>query len=122
MEPSQARARLLAERAEVEQLLGETTSAARQDQTAEQEVGDAADAAQPLAAEGMDDAVADSLRGRLATLDRALQRLEVGSYGRSIQSGLPISADRLEADPAAELTIEEAERAADEPVQRLRGN
>ena len=30
------------------------------------------------------------------------------SEGRSVRSGLPIPDDRLEADPAAELTIEEA--------------
>jgi DnaK suppressor protein len=56
----------------------------------------------------MDDAIADSLRDRLATLDRALKRLDDGTYGRSVRSGLPIPDDRLEADPAAELTIEEA--------------
>jgi DnaK suppressor protein len=67
-----------------------------------------ADPAQPLAAQGIDDAVAASLRDRLAALDRALRRLDDGSYGRSVRSGLPIPADRLDADPAAELTVEEA--------------
>jgi RNA polymerase-binding transcription factor DksA len=66
------------------------------------------DAAQPLTEEGIDDAVADSMRERLATIDRALRRLDDGTYGRSVRSGLPIPDDRLEADPAAELTIEEA--------------
>ncbi len=56
----------------------------------------------------MDDAIAESLRDRLAKLDRALKRLDDGSYGRSVRSGAPIPDDRLEADPAAELTIEEA--------------
>ena len=41
-------------------------------------------------------------------LDRALKRLDDGSCGRSVRSGVPIPAERLEADPAAELTIEEA--------------
>ena len=50
----------------------------------------------------------DELRTRLAALDRALKRLDDGSYGRSVRSGLPISDERLAADPAAELTIEEA--------------
>jgi DnaK suppressor protein len=59
----------------------------------------------------MDDAVAESLRDRLAALDRALRRLDDGSYGRSVQSGLPIPDERLDADPAAELTIEEARAA-----------
>ena len=59
----------------------------------------------------MDDAIADSLRDRLAALDRALKRLDDGTYGRSVRSGLPIPEDRLEADPAAELTVEEARAA-----------
>jgi DnaK suppressor protein len=104
----QARARLLAERAEVEDSLSDVDSAASQDRAAEQETGDIADAAQPLTAQGMDDAIADSLRDRLATIDRALQRLDNGTYGRSVRSGLPIPSERLEADPAAELTLEEA--------------
>jgi len=48
------------------------------------------------------------MRDRLAAIDRALKRLDDGTYGRSVRSGLPIPDDRLEADPAAELTIEEA--------------
>ena len=111
MDNEQARARLLSERAEVESLLRDTERAGRQDRETEvdsAETGDSADAAQPLAAEGQDDAIAESLRDRLAALDRALKRLDDGSYGRSVRSGVPIPPERLEADPAAELTIEEA--------------
>ena len=46
---------------------------------------DATYPAQPLAQQGVDDAVAAGLRDRLAALGRALQRLEDGSYGRSIR-------------------------------------
>ena len=56
----------------------------------------------------MDDSTADTLRDRLAAIDRALQRLDNGTYGRSVRSGVPIPDERLEADPAAELTVEEA--------------
>ena len=56
----------------------------------------------------MDDAIAESLRDRLGALERAEQRLADGTYGRSVQSGQPIPDARLEADPAAELTVEEA--------------
>ena|SRR5438067_1694698 len=108
MDYDQARARLLAERAEVAQSLAAAESAGRQDREAEQEVGDYEDLAQSLAAEGTDDAIAQTLRDRLAALDRALRRLDDGSYGRSVRSGQPIPDERLEADPAAELTIEEA--------------
>jgi DnaK suppressor protein len=108
MDNEQARARLLAERDEVTGLLRDTELAGQQDREAEGETGDIADAAQPLTAEGIDDSVAETLRNRLAALDRALRRLDDGSYGRSVRSGVPIPAERLEADPAAELTIEEA--------------
>jgi DnaK suppressor protein len=111
MHDDQARARLLAERAEVTASLAAEESAAIQDHAAEQEVGDAGDAAQPLAAQGEDEAIAESLRDRLAAIDRALKRLEDGTYGRSVRSGQPIPADRLDADPAAELTVEEARQA-----------
>jgi len=48
------------------------------------------------------------LRDRLAAITRAEQRLKDGTFGQSIRSGLPIPDERLEADPAAELTVEEA--------------
>ena len=83
MDESRARALLRAERAEVATLLR---------QTEEEDDGD----------------VADQLRERLAAIDRALARIEAGTYGRSVLSGKPIPEARLEADPAAELTVEEA--------------
>ena len=85
-----------------------TEAAGQQDQEVEQETGDIADSAQPLTAEATDDAVANALRDRMGALDRALQRLDDGTYGRSVHSGLPIPEERLEVDPAAELTVEEA--------------
>ena len=113
MNHDEARARLLAERTEVAELLAGAESDGQQDRATEDEeaTGEVADAAQLLTAEGMDDAIADSLRERLAALDRALKRLDDGTYGRSVRSGLPIPEDRLDADPAAELTIEEARAA-----------
>ena len=39
---------------------------------------------------------------------RAEARLAAGSYGRSVASGQPIPDERLEADPLAELTVQEA--------------
>ena len=111
MDEAQARARLQAERAEVTGLLSETESAEQQDRVTEDEeaeTGDSADAAQTLTAEGVDDSTAETLRDRLAAIDRALRRLDDGTYGRSVRSGVPIPDERLEADPAAELTVEEA--------------
>jgi DnaK suppressor protein len=100
-----ARSLLDTERTQVQQLLAELGTARTDDHEAER---DAAYPATPLAQQGVDDAVAAGLRDRLAALDRALQRVEDGSYGRSIRSGTPIPDERLEADPAAELTVQEA--------------
>ena len=111
MDEEQVRARLRAERAEVRGLLSDTEAAGQQDRESEDDTGDIADPAQSLTAEGVDDAIAASLRDRLAALDRAEQRLDAGTYGRSVRSGEPIPAERLEADPAAELTVEEARQA-----------
>jgi DnaK suppressor protein len=108
MDEQRARALLEAERAEVLDLLKGAETAGQEDREAEGETGDVADSAQPLTAEGEDDAIAESLQSRLEKLDRALARLANGTYGKSVRSGKPIPDDRLEADPAAELTVEEA--------------
>jgi len=109
MDERVARERLTAERAEVAQLLKGTESDAEQDREVElDEFGNYADSAQPLTAQGLDDSISEGLRARLAAIDRALKRLDQGTYGRSVLSGDPIPDARLEADPAAELTVEEA--------------
>jgi DnaK suppressor protein len=109
MDEREARERLTAERAEVLQLLKGTESAAESDREVEvDETGNYADSAQPLTAQGMDDSIAEGLRDRLGAIERSLKRLDDGSYGRSVLSGDPIPDARLDADPAAELTVEEA--------------
>ena len=109
MDEDQARALVRAKRAEVQSLLEATESEGHQDRATENEQGaDISDPAQPLTAQFENEAITASLRDRLAALDRAEQRLNDGTYGRSVESGLPIPDERLEADPAAELTIEEA--------------
>jgi DnaK suppressor protein len=107
MDESRARALLLAERDEVTSLLRETEAEADAD-LGDEEPRDYGDAALPLTEQAEDEAVAAELRDRLAAIDRALARLEAGTYGRSVLSGQPIPDERLEADPTAELTIEEA--------------
>jgi DnaK suppressor protein len=113
MDSERARSLLIAERDDVQGLLKDAEAAGQQDRVSEvdSETGDTGDAAQPLQAQGEDDAIAESLRNRLETIERALQRLDEGTYGRSVRSGEPIPDERLEADPAAELTIEEARAA-----------
>jgi DnaK suppressor protein len=71
--------------------------------------GDNTDAAEPLTSEEENDAVAASLRARLEAVERAQARLSDGTYGFSVRSGLRIPDERLEADPAAELTVDEVE-------------
>jgi DnaK suppressor protein len=108
MDEKRARELLATERAEVERLLRDTVADGRQDREAQAETGDIADPAQLLTAQGEDDAIAESLRERLAAVDRAEQRLDEGTYGRSVRTGDPIPDARLEAYPTAELTVEEA--------------
>ena len=108
MDESRAREVLRAERTEVAELLRETEAATDADHGVNVGPGDYGDAALPLTEQAEDEAVAGDLRDRLAAIDRALARLEAGTYGRSVLSGQPIPDERLEADPAAELTLEEA--------------
>jgi DnaK suppressor protein len=52
------------------------------------------------------------LKARLDAVERAEARLAAGTYGQSTQSGAQIPDERLEANPTAELTVEEQERSA----------
>ncbi len=109
MDADHARVLVRTERSRVEELLRQTAGAGQEDRAAANAPGDLADPAERLTAEEVDDAVAAGLRERLAALDRAERRIEDGTFGRSVRSGAPIPDDRLEADPAAELTVEEAQ-------------
>jgi DnaK suppressor protein len=103
MDQAQARALLAAERARLQRLLHAETS---RPQAAE--LGDEVDDADRRNAEETGMAVNELLEARWAALQRAEARLAAGSYGHSIRSGRPIPDERLEADPLAELTAEEA--------------
>jgi DnaK suppressor protein len=96
------------ERRRVERLLVESRNDATSDRKAADEPGDLDDPAERLTAEGLDDAIVSSLQARLDAITRAEKRLEAGTFGRSVRSGLPISDERLEADPAAEVGADEA--------------
>jgi DnaK suppressor protein len=109
MDTDEARQLLRAERARVRQLLDETDADASDDRSAANDPGDMADSAEPLTAEEADDAVGASLRERLEAIRRAEERIEAGTFGRSVRSGVPIADERLRADPASELTLEEAQ-------------
>ncbi len=112
MDDDKARQLLAAEREEVEGLLRELADDDREVRPDEDdETGDSVDAAQPLEFGERDDAVEAGLRDKLAAIERAEQRLADGTYGRSVRSGDPIPDARLEAQPTAELTVEEAAEA-----------
>jgi DnaK suppressor protein len=103
MDQAHARALLAGERARLERLL-----AARSGRPDPADLGDEVDDADRRDASQTGTAVDQLLRARWAALQRAEARLAAGSYGRSVRSGRPIPDERLEADPLAELTVEEA--------------
>ena len=108
MQTARAKELLRAERLRVERSMEHVASGGQDDRTAANQSGDMFDSAQPLTEEGTDEAILVGLQERLVAIDRAEERLESGTYGYSVRSGRPIPDERLEADPAAELTIEEA--------------
>ena len=108
MDDERALELLLAERTRVEGLLAGTARAGLDDRDEANARGDMADPAQRLTAEQGDDAVQEGLQVRLRAIEAAELRLAAGNYGRSIRSGVPIPDERLEADPTAELTVDEA--------------
>jgi len=72
-----------------------------------QQAGDTAESGTEVAASAVAMALGDGLRRRLQEADRADQRIEAGTYGRSVESGVQIPPARLAADPLAELTVDE---------------
>lgn len=109
MDESRARELLLQERNEVAGLLKESEAETSTDlETDDDSPRDFGDEGLPLTEHDEDEAVEGDLQDRLEAIDRALARIEAGTYGRSVLSGQPIPDERLEADPAAELTVEEA--------------
>lgn len=65
------------------------------------------DKAQDMAQLEVEQALHDVDDHRIATIERALQKIEDGSYGLSDLSGEPIPQNRLEATPEAILTVQE---------------
>ena len=108
MDDARARALLQEERIKIQRLLDGASAAGQSDRDAVDQDAGSSDAGELLSSQGTDDALTAELRDRLAALDRARERLDAGTFGSSIRSGKTIPDDRLEADPAAELTVDEA--------------
>ena len=67
-----------------------------------------ADSGQVAAEQGENQALAAQLRNELEEVERALLKLDDGTYGRCEACGEPIAAARLEAMPAARFCIDHA--------------
>jgi DnaK suppressor protein len=104
MNDDRARELLAIERARIERSLA---GLGHEDDGEETDGSDPANLATELYQEEFDEGLAEDLRAELAAVERAEARLAAGTYGFSILSGEPIADERLEAVPAAELTVEE---------------
>ena len=72
---------------------------------------DSGDMSQSLFTREVDATVEEQVERRIQHVERALQKIEEGTYGLSDDSGEPIPIGRLEAVPEATRTIEEQQRA-----------
>ena len=109
MDEDRARELLAAERARIERQL---KGLARRGDDAELAHGDQhlGDEAADLFEDELRVGRIDDLREQLRAVERAEERLASGTYGLSVESGLPIPDERLEAQPTAERTVEEEAR------------
>jgi DnaK suppressor protein len=71
---------------------------------------DSGDMSQSLFTRELDATVEQQVDRRLKYVDRALQKIEEGTYGLSDDSGDPIPRGRLEAVPEAIRTVEEQQQ------------
>ncbi|NYH14342.1 TraR/DksA family transcriptional regulator [Paraburkholderia bryophila] len=108
---AQQRARLMALR---RQLLGGEEDTIADERTAKEEHGEEAeeyeDDAQDMAQNEITQSLHDVNDHRVADIERALQKIDEGTYGLSDESGEPIPQARLEVMPEAILTVAEQSR------------
>ena len=71
---------------------------------------DSGDMSQSLFTREMDATVEQTMEKRLESVDRALQKVEQGTYGICDDTGEPIPRGRLEAMPEAIYTVEAQQR------------
>jgi DnaK suppressor protein len=107
MDADHARQLLARERERVEKALAELGPAEESDDRIEPGGRDSED----LYQDEFDAGRAQDLQEQLAAVERAEARLADGTYGLSVESGEPIPDARLEAQPTAERTVPEEERA-----------
>jgi DnaK suppressor protein len=107
MDPARARELLAAERRRIERALEHLRREGSGEPADDEDPGNLAS---ELYEDELAEGLADDLREELAAVERAEARLAEGTYGLSIESGLPIPDERLEAVPTAERTVEEEAR------------
>jgi DnaK suppressor protein len=71
---------------------------------------DSGDLSQDMFTREMDASIGEQVQRRLGEVDRALQKIQEGTYGLSDYSGESIPRGRLEAVPEAIRTVEEQQR------------
>jgi DnaK suppressor protein len=108
MDPERARQLLAAERERIESDIVANRRGGPEEGDERREPGDFD--SEGLYQDELDAGLAENLKARLAAVERAEERLASGTYGLSTRSGDPIPDERLEANPTAELTVEEAGR------------
>jgi DnaK suppressor protein len=107
MDPDRARELLERERKRIEQAMAGLAEDGSEGAAEESEPGDRD--SEDLYQDEFDAGLAEDLAEQLAALERAEARLAAGTYGLSIESGVPIPDERLEALPTAERTVGEQE-------------
>jgi DnaK suppressor protein len=105
MDEKRAKELLEAERERIEGELAKVRGEGREDSTENAPAGDFNN--ENLYEDEVTAGREGDLQRRLERVDRAEERLAAGIFGVSVKSGLPIPDGRLEAEPLAELTVDE---------------
>ncbi|MDH3226231.1 MAG: hypothetical protein OEM67_03980 [Thermoleophilia bacterium] len=107
MDDEEARQLLAAERERIEQELEQLHAAVTRAAERGAEPQDSADHARINYGQAQDLARIELHERELEAVERAEKRIEDGTYGLSVESGVPISEGRLRRLPTAERTTEE---------------
>lgn len=105
MDDARAKELLKAERDRVEAALARVHGEGRGESTEAAPAGDFNN--ENLYEDELTEGREGDLQRRLDRIERAEERLAAGTYGLSTRSGEPIPDGRLEAEPLAELTVDE---------------
>jgi DnaK suppressor protein len=107
----QQKSRLLDRKAELERMQREAQEVSRERSQEYQDTqADSGDESQYLFEREVDATLGQQFGQELKEVNRALEKIEEGTYGLSDRSGEPIAKGRLEAIPEALYTIEEQQR------------